>query len=570
MPSFDIENGSFRLDGAPFRILSGALHYFRVHPGHVRHRLEMLRAMGLNTVETYVPWNYHEPRTGAFTRLDELDFFLTESKRAGLHAIVRPGPYICAEWDNGGLPWWVPGQLRTSDPVFLEHVERWFDVLLPLVAEHQVTRGGNVLMVQVENEYGSYGSDHAYLQFLADVLTGHGIEVPLFTADGPEDHMLTGGSLPGLPATGTFGSQPARQLAALRRHRPDDPAMCMELWIGWFDHWGRKRNTRSARDAADTLEELLAAGASVNLYMAHGGTNFGLWAGANRDLETGEYLPHATSYDYDAPIGEHGAPTPKFWAFREVLARYRDEPAPPPPPAPPVLVPTTVELTEWACLDALARPAVTRPTPPTFEELGLGQGLVRYRLDIPGPRQPYPLIIDGLRDRAHLSVDGERVSTLHERSEPVEIAGPARVELLVESLGRVGYGPTLGEAKGILGGIRHDRQYLHQITAEAIPLDDLAPLSFTEGTAAAPAFLRGVLEVTDPGDTFLALPGWSAGVVWVNGFCLGRYRAEGPQRTLYLPGPLLRPGRNELIVLELDRIPSTPNIELRDQPELGD
>ncbi|WP_228637383.1 beta-galactosidase family protein [Microtetraspora sp. AC03309] len=574
--NFTIEDGGFRLDGEEFRLLSGAMHYFRVHPDQWSHRLAMMRAMGLNTVETYVPWNLHEPRPGTYRRLDELDRFLEAAARADLHAIVRPGPYICAEWDNGGLPSWVTGRLRTSDPEFLAHVDRWFARLLPRVAAHQITRGGNVLMVQVENEYGSYGTDTAYLRHLADAMRASGIDVPLFTADGPEDHMLTGGSLPGVLATATFGSDPLRAIEVLRRHRPGDPVACMELWIGWFDHWGRPRVTRDAAEAASVLEQLLEAGASVNIYMAHGGTNFGTGAGANRDLETGAYLPTVTSYDYDAPISEHGAPTEKFRLFRDVLTRYN--PAPEPPPAPPVLPPATVRLTESApllpALPVPAGPPVVSPTPPAFEDLGLDHGLVHYRVEVPGPRGSYPLVVDGLRDRAHVYVDGVRVAVLDSVNETehqaVEVPGPATVELLVESLGRVNYGPRMGERKGVTGGIRHERQYLHGVTAQAVPLGDLPPgVPFTPGTAAAvPAFFRGEVTVDEPADTFLALPGWGHGYVWVNGFCLGRYWSVGPQRTLYVPGPLLRTGDNEIVILELDAA-GDPVIELRPEPDLG-
>jgi beta-galactosidase len=236
MRAFSVDDGSFRLDGAEFRVLSGALHYFRVHPEQWKHRLAMVHAMGLNTVETYVPWNLHEPRPGDFRRLDDLGAFLDAAAAEGLLAIVRPGPYICAEWDNGGLPSWLTGVIRASDPGYLAHVDRYFDRLIPQVAERQVTRGGNVIMVQVENEYGSYGSDHAYLRHLADGLISRGIEVPLFTSDGPADHRLTGGTIDGVPATVNFGSDPEQAFATLRAHRPDDPLFCMEFWCGWFDH----------------------------------------------------------------------------------------------------------------------------------------------------------------------------------------------------------------------------------------------------------------------------------------------------------------------------------------------
>ncbi|GAA3445848.1 beta-galactosidase [Planomonospora venezuelensis] len=264
---FAIDGESFRLDGAEFRVLSGALHYFRVRPEQWAHRLRTLRAMGLNTVETYVPWNLHEPRPGEMRRLEELDAFLAEAARADLLAIVRPGPYICAGWDNGGLPSWLTGALgrrvRTRAPGYLARVDRFFDALIPLVARHQVTRGGNVIMVQVENECGSYGSDRVYLRHLADGLVARGVEVPLFTSGGPEDHMLTGGSIPGVLATVKFGSDPEEAFAVLRRHRPGEPLLCMEFWNGWFDRWGRGHVTRDPVDAAVSESPTSAAAAPV-------------------------------------------------------------------------------------------------------------------------------------------------------------------------------------------------------------------------------------------------------------------------------------------------------------------
>lgn len=577
MSTFVVDGDHFLLDGAEFRVLSGALHYFRVRPEQWAHRLRMLHAMGLNTVETYVPWNLHEPTPGRFAELDLLTAFLDAAAAEGLLAIVRPGPYICAEWDNGGLPAWLTARpelsVRTSDPAYLGYVDRFFDEVIPLIAERQVTRGGNVIMVQVENEYGSYGSDHGYLRHLADELLGHGIEVPLFTSDGPGDWWLTGGALPGVLATVNFGSEPERAFETLRAHRPDGPLMCMEFWCGWFDHWGREHTTRAPEEAADTLERILSAGASVNVYMAHGGSTFGTWAGANRDGENhdGAHLPTATSYDYDAPIDERGAPTAKFWLFREILTRYNPK-APEVPGLPPALPPATVPLTGSVRLDASGLGRVTAaPTPPTFEQLGLTHGLVSYRTSIPGPRQPYRLGVDGLRDRAHLFVDGRLRAVLERDGELdcAEVSGPATVELLVESMGRTNFGPLLGESKGILGGVRHHQQYLHGYAVTAYPLDDISGVAFEAGFSGEPRSLfRGTLTVREPADAFLALPGWGKGYVWVNGFALGRYWERGPQRTLYVPAPLLRAGENEFVLLELDRT-GPPVVELRDAADLG-
>ncbi|MEV5874926.1 beta-galactosidase family protein [Streptomyces sp. NPDC052101] len=570
MSEFAVGESDFLLDGRPVRLLSGALHYFRVHEEHWRHRLAMLRAMGLNCVETYVPWNLHWPVPGGYRDVRALGRFLDAVREAGLWAIVRPGPYICAEWENGGLPPWVSGEagtrVRTRDQRYLSLVEHWFHHLMHEIVPRQIDRGGPVILVQVENEYGSYGSDTGYLEELAGLLRAKGVTVPLFTSDGPEDHMLTGGSMPGVLATVNFGSHAREAFATLRRHRPEGPLMCMEFWCGWFDHWAGEHVVRDPEEAAGALREILECGASVNLYMAHGGTSFGGWAGANRGggaLHGGPLEPDVTSYDYDAPVDEYGRPTEKFWRFREVLADYQDGPLPelPPPPVP-LGRPAEVTLDGWASLGDVLRTLggeeTVAPMPPTFEELQVTRGLVRYAVDVPGPRQPYPLTLRGLRDLAVVYVDGERAGVLTEEEPRLKepVAGPARVELWVESLGRVNYGPRFGEAKGITGGILHERQYLHGVRARALDLD-----AFEGGVARVPfgalpeegaaGLYRGSVLVRGAGDARLELPGLTRGFVWINGFSLGRYWSVGPQRSLYVPGPVLREGENEVWVLEL-------------------
>jgi beta-galactosidase len=580
MTEFRVGETDFVLDGRPVRLLSGALHYFRVHEAQWGHRLAMLRSLGLNCVETYVPWNLHEPRPGEVRDVGALGRFLDAAGEAGLWAIVRPGPYICAEWDNGGLPHWLTGEagtlVRTRDERFLGPVERWFGRLLPEVVSRQVDRGGPVLLVQVENEYGSYGSDAEYLRRLVDLLRSGGVTVPLVTSDGPEDHMLTGGSVPGVPATVNFGSHARVAFEALRRHRPGGPLMCMEFWCGWFDHWGAEHVVRDPGDAVAALREILECGASVNLYMAHGGTSFAGWAGANRGgaLHDGPLEPDVTSYDYGAPVDEYGRPTELFWRLREVLADYADGPLPEPPPAPPQLgAPAAVRLTAWAplsgVLEARGGPEVSGPVPPTFEELGVDRGVVRYEVTVPGPRRPYPLIARGLRDLAVVYVDGERAGVLTEDDDRLKepVAGHARVELWVESLGRVGYGPRTGEPKGITGGLLHERQYLHGVRARGLRLDALDEVGGAggiEGVAfrdlpgdGATGLYRGTVVVRGAGDACLELPGWTRGFVWVNGFNLGRYWSTGPQRSLYVPGPVLREGVNEVWLLELEGAPTT-------------
>ncbi|GAA2805281.1 beta-galactosidase [Kitasatospora paracochleata] len=585
------DSTGFRLDGRPLRILSGAMHYFRTRPEQWPQRLAALRAMGLNTVETYVPWNLHEPGPGRYERLGELGDFLDEAHRQGLWTIVRPGPYICAEWDNGGLPGWLTARVgrraRTADPEYLAAVDAFFDALLPQVVERQLGRpGGSVLMVQVENEYGSFGGDAEYLAHLARGLRERGVTVPLFTSDGPEDHMLAAGTVPGVLATVNFGSDPEEAFALLRRHRPDDPPFCMEYWNGWFDHWGKPHHGRDADDAADTLRRILAAGGSFNIYMAHGGTNFGTTAGANHadppfnstDWTHSPYQPVTTSYDYDAPLDERGAPAAKYEPFRQVIAefaaahpeeaRYADGRTPELPEPAPVLPAATVELTAFAPFPF--EPAVTSPVAPTFEELGLEHGLVRYTVRVPDLSGEHPLAIEGLRDRATLWLDGKRTAEL-ERGvphEPVTASGGTEVRLLVESLGRVNYGPQVGETKGVTGGIRHERQYLHGCRAEVGRLDPLPVTEYRPGGPGPETLARGELRLAETGDTFLAVPGGHHGYLWVNGFLLGRYDARGPQITLYCPQPLLRTGANEITLLELgDAAPAA--VELRAGPDLG-
>jgi len=558
------------------RVLSGAVHYFRSLPEQWPDLLRSLRAMGLNTVETYIAWNLHEPREGQWQRLDEIPRFLDCAQAEGLRTIVRPGPYICAEWDNGGLPSWLTGRVgkhvRTSHPAFLGAVERYFDSVVPTFADHP-----SLLMVQVENEYGSFGSDAVYLAALARGLRERGVAVPLFTSDGWTDTNLTGGMVPGLPATVNFGSQAPAAFAALARHRPDDPPFCMEFWNGWFDHWGQPRATRSPQDAADSLTEILDAGASVNFYMAHGGTNFGTGAGANHLDQGGadDFRPTVTSYDYDAPLDERGAPTPKFHALREVLTSAADDgDSGELPVLRPLMDDVTAPLTHSA--DVVYELLGEHIVPPTFEELGIDHGLVTYEVSVPGPRAPLPLELIELRDRAQVRVDGALVATVDRTGDRVvlpDVGGPARVSVTVESMGRVNYGPRLGETKG-LRGLRQDNQWLHGYSVSAHSLPELRELDWAtipvpgSDAAAGPRYFRADVELPEQADGYLGIPGGSKGYVWFNDLCLGRYWNRGPQQRLYVPWPATRAGRNVVTVLELDRLTDL-TVSLHGTPDLG-
>ena len=407
MSDFAIGESEFLLDGQPFRILSGALHYFRVHPGSWADRIEKARLMGLNTIETYVPWNAHSPRRGVFDTEGMLDLerFLRLVAEAGLYAVVRPGPYICAEWDNGGLPAWLfqqPGVgVRRNEPQFMAAIEEYLQQVLRIVRPLQVDQGGPVLLVQVENEYGAFGDDRAYLKSLVEIIRRAGITVPLVTVDQPTDEMLVAGGLDGVLRTGSFGSRSTERLATLRKNQQSGPLMCMEFWDGWFDHWGGPHHTTSVDEAAAELDTLLASGASVNIYMFHGGTNFGLTSGAD---DKGVYRPTITSYDYDAPLDEAGHPTPKYEAFREVISRYAPVPAATPSsagPAPEYSVPLGEPVRLLANPDAWGG-WTQHESMPSLDELGARLALFRTEIDVEGP---VLLTVGEVRDRAAVFLD---------------------------------------------------------------------------------------------------------------------------------------------------------------------
>lgn len=580
-----ISGDQFHLDGAPFRILSGALHYFRVMPDYWPDRLRKLRALGLNTVETYVAWNRHEPRPGEFHFDGGLDIvrFVELAAAEGLKVIVRPGPYICTEWELGGLPAWLlkdPAmRLRYSYRPYLDAVDRYFDALLPRLVPLQASRGGPIIAVQVENEYGSYSTDTAYLTYLADGLRARGVDTLLFTSDGPTDAMLQGGSAPGVFKTVNFGANAPAALTQLRQYQPEGPLMVTEFWLGWFDHWGETHHDQPIDAGADdaaarTLEDILSAGASVNLYMAHGGTNFGFMNGAN--VDGGVYRATVTSYDYAAPLDEAGDPTPRYFALREVIGRHAPLPDMPlPPPSPkraygPVTMTGSVAL--FDALDDLGE-RHHRPFPEGMEALDQAYGFILYRTRVSGPRPTAPLTVRDVRDRVQVFADGVEVGVL-EREFPkrgVNLGAPpggVALDLLVENMGRVNFGPDLLDRKGITEGVLLGGQYLANWDIYPLPLDDLSRLRFGHLAAAGPRFFRGGFDVDETADTYLALPDWSKGVVWLNGFNLGRYWRRGPQQTLYIPAPLLRVGRNEMIILELHAV-ARPVVELRDQSDLG-
>jgi beta-galactosidase len=592
VPALSFAGRKLYRHGRPHRIIAGAIHYFRVHPGQWEDRIARLAAMGVNTLDTYVAWNFHQPNKGQapdFCGWRDLARFITLAGDAGLDVIVRPGPYICAEWDNGGFPAWAVSDagmvLRSSDPRFTAVVADWFDALLPVITPLQAANGGPVVAVQIENEYGSYGDDAEYLRWNRAALQSRGITEMLFTADGGTDYFLDGGSLPDTWATATLGSRGDEADAVWQRRRPGEPFFNVEFWNGWFDHWTENHHTRGAADATAEVRKILDLDGSVCLYMAHGGTNFGLTSGCNHD---GVIQPTVTSYDSDAPIGEDGRLTLKFHAMREAFFAAEGRELTPVPealarPAAP-LPASVIELAPGTGLLEMARAggAVTSVKPLSFGELGLDRGMVHYTATAVLPPGGGTIRLRGLHDRAYLWIDGVPAGVLTDGTAGSGLkvehsVGPVVLEILVENQGRINYGPLLGQDKGILGGVLVNQRYIFHWEQRALnlerPLEELLELGGGAALAggapppAGPGWFHGEHHLAEPADTFLALPGFGKGFVWVNGFLLGRHWEVGPQVTLYVPAPLLRAGTNRVSVLELEH--GGTRAELREEPELG-
>lgn len=579
--TFTIGDEHFELDGQPFQIISGAMHYFRVHPDLWEDRLVKARQLGLNTIETYVAWNFHSREQGEFRTDGQRDLgrFIDLAAAQGLHVIVRPGPYICAEWRSGGLPDWLlamPGiGLRRSEPRYLEAVSEYYAQVLEIVAPRLITRGGPVISLQIENEYGAYGDDADYLRRLTSQVRDAGVDVPLLTCDQANDEMLKRGGLPELHRTATFGSRPIERLATLRRHQPRGPLMCMEFWGGWFDSWGRPHHITAPDEAAAELDTLLTAGASVNLYMFHGGTNAGTWNGANHK---GTYLPITTSYDYDAPLAEDGTPTAKYWAFREVIARHaeaRDSVPAARQDAPEHEV-HLHRAHRWEDILDQCGPGFPVHGEPSLDALGGGITLAEFQTEVRA--DDALVLVDDVRDRADASLDGVSIGELDRTSGRLALPLPrasGTLSLLLEDRGRVNYGPRIGELKGIHAPRTRTRS-LEEWTATAVPLDDLparmAAVSPRELAAdapvAGPVLVAGAFETESGRDHFLRLDGFTRGFVWINGVLVGRYSSEPPTRTLYVPGPLVRGSRDEVTVLELHTA-ARPSVRFVARPDLG-
>jgi len=562
--TFALGGHDFLLDGKPFRIISGELHPARIPREYWRHRVRMAKALGCNTVAAYIFWNYHEEEPGRFdfaTGNRDIARFIRIVQEEGMYVLLRPGPYVCAEWDFGGLPPYllrIPDiKVRCMDPRYIEAAGRYIGRLASVVRPLLVTRGGPILMVQIENEYGSFGNDTTYLEALRRLWKDNGIDVPFYTADGASRAMLDAGNITGAAVGLDPGSNDADFAAAAARN-PSVPAFSSETYPGWLTHWGEQWARPDTASFLSDLRYLLAHGRSLNIYVVHGGTNFGFTAGANSGGKG--YEPHITSYDYDAPVSEQGRAAPKFFAIRDLIAQYAGTPQPLPEPLPAMDLPP-VSMRAFSTVWANLPRSVRSVQPGTFESYGQYHGFMLYRTRLIGHRGGNLTVTD-LHDYALVFLDGRYVGTLDRREGvntirlPVSDLARPVLEILVEGMGRVNYGPSLIDRKGITDRVTLEGMTLMNWEVTGLPMDG----DYIAGLKGAPVdtarrgvFFRGSFELETAADTFIDVSAYVKGFVWVNGHNLGRYWNIGPQKRLFCPAPWLRAGVNDILVFDLHR-----------------
>ncbi len=623
--TFTAGKGSFMLDGQPFIVKAAEVHYPRIPRPYWEHRIKMCKALGMNAVCIYIFWNIHEQQEGVFdfTGQNDVAEFCRLAQKNGMYVIVRPGPYVCAEWEMGGLPWWLLKKkdirLRERDPYFMERVKIFEQKVGEQLAPLTIQKGGPIIMVQVENEYGSYGEDKPYVSAIRDCLREiYGKELALFQCDWSSNFTKNG--LDDLTWTMNFGTganidQQFRRLGELR---PDAPKMCSEFWSGWFDKWGARHETRPAKDMVEGMDEMLSKGISFSLYMTHGGTSFGHWAGANSP----GFAPDVTSYDYDAPINEYGQATPKFWELREMMAKYDERgfplggrkgglPAVPKAPMPIITVPK-FELTEFApLLSAMNKPV--NGSLKTFEEMDMGWGTMMYSTRLPEIKNQ-SVLTGEFHDFAQVFIDKKYIGKIDRVKNEKSLTIPAvkkgaELIIIVEGMGRINFGRAIKDFKGIIGNVTlttetdeaelvlTPKQWMNVAIpddyATAVKALDLVKgvndqvaagkvkgsvpaLALTQGYEESkklgdimkPGYHRGYFTLKKVGDTFLNFETWGKGQVWVNGHAMGRIWSIGPQQTLYVPGCWLKKGQNEVIVLDIVG-PREPTVWGQDKPELN-
>ena len=588
--SFTVGDKTFLLNGQPFVVKAAEVHYPRIPRPYWEHRIRMCKALGMNTLCLYVFWNIHEQQEGQFdfTGNNDVAEFCRLAQKNGMYVIVRPGPYVCAEWEMGGLPWWLLKKkdikLRERDPYFMERVKIFEEKVGEQLKPLTIQNGGPIIMVQVENEYGSYGEDKPYVSEIRDCLRGiYGKELALFQCDWSSNFEKNG--LDDLTWTMNFGTGANidDQFRRLGELRPNAPKMCSEFWSGWFDKWGARHETRPAKDMVAGMEEMLQKGISFSLYMTHGGTSFGHWAGANSP----GFAPDVTSYDYDAPINEYGQATPKFWELREMMAKYDERGFPlggrkgglsavPKAPMPIITVPK-FELTEFAPFYKNQH-LIPSVNPQTFEEMDMGWGMTYYVTSL--PEVPVQSVLTAeVHDYAQVFIDDQYIGKIDRVKNEKSLSLPPikkgqKLAILVEAMGRINFGRAIKDFKGVVGDVvisAESDEYgneaawtLKKWTMTPIPDDygravkafdaDKVERPLSDGFAKQEngrGYYRGYFNINKVGDTFLNFETWGKGQVYVNGHPMGRIWSIGPQQTLYVPGCWLKKGKNEVIVLDV-------------------
>jgi len=573
------ENGRFKLNGKDINIYSGAIHYFRVPKCYWRERLMQLAACGFNTVETYAPWNLHEKRRGEFDFSDMLDVkeFIRIADELGLLVIIRPGPYICAEWEFGGFPAWLLRddniRLRCNTEPYMTYVKdylrRYSEEIIPFLGEN----GGNVIAIQIENEYGSYGNDKEYLEAIKQIYLDMGIRNTFFfTSDGPWKQYLDGGTLPDVHAVANFGSNARERLGNLKEYRPDAPLMCGEYWNGWFDHWGEEHHIRES-DIDKDINEMMDMDASFNMYMFHGGTNFGFLNGANTAAAgITAYMPTVSSYDYDCLISEWGGYTEKYRLVRDIMANRVKSDLPPMPREPERRAYGKAELTEAESFITSFKKYgehFRSASPEPMEKYGQSYGYIVYETKICGPLTDNYLIFPDIHDRGYIFLDGEYVGTVYRNDKEKKLLLPdtdkeeVTLTILVENMGRVNYGWLLKDRKGLTDGVILKFQYLFGWDVYTLPFENVPEMkdSVTPDKTEGAVFLKGklIIDSDEPlCHTFLRTDGFKRGFAVINGFNLGRFNCDGPTKTLYVPACLIKHGENEIFIFDQEGIKDAP------------
>lgn len=585
MSKFEIKE-KFYLDGKPFQIVSGSIHYFRVVPEYWKDRLEKLKNMGCNTVETYIPWNFHEERKGQFNweGSHDVEKFIQIAQDLGLYLIIRPAPFICAEWEFGGLPAWLNAEkgmrLRCSYEPYLNHVKDYYEVLIPKLVPYQVDNGGKIILMQIENEYGYFGNDTNYLQYLADLMRKLGVTVPFVTSDGPWGAAFKTGQLKDALPTGNFGSFCEKKFEIMKSQMPQNkPLMCMEFWAGWFDAWGNRFKMRSVLKLnKKDLDYTIKNGHNINIYMFHGGTNFGFMNGSNY---YGKLTPDTTSYDYDAPLSEDGTMTKKYYTFREIIKKYKD--------VPDVEFSTKIEHKSFGKinwqksadlienLEIISTPKESH-SPLSMEDAGQNTGYIFYRTNLKSDEKATELIFKKCGDRIQAFSNDKKLFTAFDKeicSESrgmwpfsfcegkkfkIETQNGCNLDFLVENMGRVNFGHKLeDQRKGltedvIVNGHIHFGWKNFCLSLDKEQMQVLLENGKWNNSVKNenPAFFVFDFEIDEISDTHLDFSGWGKGCAFVNGFNIGRFWEIGPQKKLYIPAPLLKKGKNQIVLFETE------------------